>query len=94
MARTSLGLWKFRTICKEDKNLENYKSWKGHKGAVRVTHNYQKEDTFYSYEYEARVDCCLYGEVKDRLPAWSDAPTDSNMPIELFAKEKVTAAKP
>lgn len=72
----------FKSFQIEDKDLKKYKSWKGHEGAVRVTHNYQKEDTFYSYEYEARVDCCLYGEVKDRLPAWSDAPTDnSNLPI-------------
>lgn len=66
----------FKSFQIEDQDLDHYKSWKGHEGAVRVTYDCEKEETVYTYEYEARVCWCLYGEAKDRLPAWIEASMD------------------
>lgn len=65
-----------------DKELENQKYWVGKSGAVRVVHTKKIIDDVCACQYEARVVSCLYGESKDRLPAWTDATMDkSNLSV-------------
>lgn len=73
-----------------DQELENYKCWVGHSGAVRVVHDGKTKDDICSCQYEVRVACCLCGKSKDRLPTWTDASMDKSN-LGVFEKEKVTA---
>ena len=57
----------------QDYDLSNYAKWKGGTGAVRVGYGW------YGYDVEAKYIQFLYGEQKDRLPPWHDAPHDSNV---------------
>ena len=56
----------------QDYDLSNYSKWKGTVGAVRVGYEW------YGYNVEAKYIQFLYGEQKDKLPPWCDAPYDLN----------------
>ena len=47
-----------------------------------MVHTKKIIDDVCACQYEARVVSCLYGESKDRLPAWTDATMDkSNLSV-------------
>ena len=70
-----------------DYDLEHYKSWVGHYGAVNVKYHYvdmpssitlENVDSFDPpYWYEAKVHCCIHGPRRNCLPDWRDGPTDA-----------------